>query len=360
MAKRGTEQALRLRVARAAPRDHFDYPAILRGTTPHFNVYYDDTALGANGAAIADGVLATCEQDYNTMAGFFGGITPAGLPFNILIAALDPSGQGGGGAYHYGCGAVDLYCDAKTTPGLDIDYTRMLLVAEAVEVFSNAQGLGWDCGASNGEGLSRVLATELYPAELDGYSTAAAWLDTPDRPDFVNVNDPTDTNSVSTGCSVLFLNYLRYQLNYPWPQIVAAGAPTLGQTYQNLTGQPDGLTPFKALLEAAYPTGIPSGLTNDNPFPLPSALTARASGVQFRGRVPANSTVRWYTHDWPVSWHVEWIVVPTSVWTAGPQVSWSVQVQRNSSDSLTYWIAVTNTTSADVDVEARYRVSSAS
>lgn len=28
----------------------------------------------------------------------------------------------------------------------------------------------WGCGASNGEGLSRVLATERYPTELNGFS----------------------------------------------------------------------------------------------------------------------------------------------------------------------------------------------
>jgi hypothetical protein len=32
--------------------------------------------------------------------------------------------------------------------------------------------------------LSRVLEAELYPAQLDGFATAAAWLDS-DRPNFV-------------------------------------------------------------------------------------------------------------------------------------------------------------------------------
>jgi hypothetical protein len=188
---------------------------------------------------------------------------------NIILAALDPSGQGGGGAYHYGCSTVDLYCDVKTVPSLDIDYSRMLLVAELVEVFEATQGLGWDCGASNGEGLSRVLATALYPAELDGYATAAAWLDTPDRPDWVDQTESTDQDSVATGCSVLFLNYLNTQLRYAWDQIAQAGAPTLAQTYTNLTGNSDGWTPFRQHLDAAFPLGTPSGLTTDNPYPLP-------------------------------------------------------------------------------------------
>ena len=356
LAKPGMEEPLRAQLTRIAPRVGFDYPATMRGSTPHFNVYYDDTTLGATGATIADGVLATCENDYATIAGYFGGITPAGLPFNIIITALDSSGQGGGGAYHWGCGAVDLYCDAKTVPSLDIDYTRFLVVAEAVEVFSNAQAAGWDCGASNGEGLSRVLACDRYPAELDGYTTAAVWLDAPGRPDFVNVNDPTDRNAISTGCSVLFLNYLHYQLDFTWAEIVNRGRPTLGQTYQALTSVADGLTPFKTLLQGFYPEGVPSGVTTDNVFPLISALGFPFCGVQFRGTVPAGATQTWFTYNWPVPWHVLWTVVPTNVGPTGPQISWNVQVQKASGDYFTYWISITNLTGMDTDIEARYCV----
>lgn len=144
----------------------------------------------------------------------------------------------------------------------------MLMVAELVEVFEALQGIDWDCGASNGEGLSRVLATELYPDAVDGFATAAVWLDSPDRPDFVSNTDPTDTNFVSTGCAVLFLNWLRYQLKFQWSEIVAAGAATLGQTYTKLTGQTDGFEKFSALLQSVYPISIPSGLSTDKPFPL--------------------------------------------------------------------------------------------
>ena len=341
------------RVIPAAPTVGFAYPTTLEGSTAHFNVYYDPS-LGANGQAIADGVLASCENEYNILSFLFGGIAPG--PFNIIIAPLDPSGQGGGGAFHFGCGATDLYCDAKTVPSLDIDYTRLLVVAEEVEVFSDAQGIGWDCGASNGEGLSRVLATLLYPAELDGYASAAVWLDTPDRPDFINVNDSTDRNYVSIGCSVLFLNYLHYQLDFQWQEIVQAGAPTLAQTYAQLTGQPDGLTPFKALLQAFYPVGTPSGVTIDNVFPLLGAISFPFCGVQFQGTVPANSTATWFTYNWPVLWDVVWTVVPTNVGSGGPQIGWTVQTQKGSGDYLVYWIGITNITSTPVDIEARYCV----
>ncbi len=354
--KPGMEDVVRARIAALPMRAGvgFDYPVTLRGSTPHFNVYYDP-ALPA-GAAVADGILATCERDFGTMQWYFGGIAPPALPFNIVIAPLDPSGRGYGGAYHYGCSAVDLYLDAKTVPILDIDYTRFLLIAEAVEVFSAAQGAGWNCGASNGEGLSRVLAADTYPAQLDGYTTAGIWLDAPGRPDYVNVTDPTDRNAVSTGCAVLFLNYLRYQEDFTWPEIVAAAGATLQQTYQHLTKQADAFTPFKNLLQRFYPTGRSSGLTTDNPFPLMGRMAFPFCGVQFRGSVPAGSTTTWFTYNWPVLWHVEWNVVPTNVNTAGPQLTWSVRVQKTSGDYLTYWIAITNTSSAQADVEARYAV----
>ena len=106
----------------ASPKTGFDYPTVLRGSTPHFNVYYDP-ALGSDGATIADGVLASCEGEYAQLQAYFTGVTPAS--FNIIIAA------GIGGAYHYGCGTTDLYCDAQTGPA-NVDHTRMLVVAEEV------------------------------------------------------------------------------------------------------------------------------------------------------------------------------------------------------------------------------------
>src|SRR5438445_212035 len=109
----------------------------------------------------------------------------------------------------------------------------------------------------------------MYPgAEPSNFVSADVWLDAPGRPDFVNVTDPTDGNYTLIGCSVLFLNWLRYQLHLSWNEIILAGAPTLAQTYANLTGRTDGLARFKDLLQAHFPEGSPSGVTSDNVFPL--------------------------------------------------------------------------------------------
>jgi len=229
-----------------------------RGSTTHFNVFYDNT-LGTTGAALGDGVLAACETDYQKLKSIFGGLTPPGLPFNIYI---DP---GYFGAYHSTCADVNLHCAAES--GNSTDAVNFLVVAEEVEVFSAAQGLGWNCGASNGEGLSRVLATAFYPAQLDGFATACVWMDG-NRPDWVNANENTDRDGVANGCSVLFLNYLHYQLGYSWQQIVAAAASTLAGTYFNLTGATNGYFNFVFTLDLQYPPGTPCTLVGDNPFPI--------------------------------------------------------------------------------------------
>lgn len=232
-------------------------PKNLRGHTEHFSVYVDP-ALGPDGLQDADGVLATCETDYAKISGYFGGLTSG--PFNVMLFS-NP-----GGAYHMTCAATDLFCDAKANPPSG-NYSEFLNVAEFVEVFEAVQATGWDCGASNGEGLSRVLATDLYPAELDGFASAARWLDS-SRPDYVDRALTSDTDSVANGCSVLFLNWLRFQLGYSWQQIASAAAPTLGQTYTKLSGKPDGLKLFRALVDSHFPPGYPSELAADNPFPL--------------------------------------------------------------------------------------------
>ena len=232
-------------------------PANLQGRTAHFTVYADPS-LGTDGQQDAHGLLARSEADYGAVSGYFGGV--AAGPFNVVLFS-NP-----GGAYHLGCAGTDLYCDARTSPA-DAGFSEFLNVAEFVEVFEAVQARGWDCGKSNGEGLSRVLATDAYPQELAGFSTAASWLDS-SRADYVDHNFNGDTDAAANGCSVLFLNWLRFQLNYSWQEIVAAAAPSLGQTYAALTGKNDGFQQFAALMNAHFQKGARSNLETDNPFPL--------------------------------------------------------------------------------------------
>ena len=79
-------------------------------------------------------------------------------------------------------------------------------------------------------------------------------------------------------------------------------------------------------------------------------------GVQFTGTLPANGTQRWFTFNWPATWHVLWYVVPTSPRVGAPQIEWQVAVERASSTHITYWITISNVTSSPVNIEARYAV----
>jgi hypothetical protein len=79
-------------------------------------------------------------------------------------------------------------------------------------------------------------------------------------------------------------------------------------------------------------------------------------GVQFSGTVPAGSTQRWFTFDWPTAWHVVWTVVPTTAGPGAPQVEWDVAVQRSSASAITYWITIRNLSATAVDIESRYEV----
>jgi hypothetical protein len=234
---------------------------IQQGTTAHFVVSYD-SALGATGSVLADAILAKCESDFTTLQGYFGNITPPNLPFRVLVTTDST------GAYHFGCQGTDIFVGGHSSS--DPQFSISLLVAEEDEVFEAAVGRGLNCGASHGEGLSRVLANDMYPGvQPPNFVSAPVWLDEPGRPDWVTRTEPTDRNYVSIGCAVLFLNWLRFQLHFSWAEIIAAGAPTLAEIYTNLTGRADALSRFKEQLETNFPAGSPSGLTTDQPYPLP-------------------------------------------------------------------------------------------
>jgi hypothetical protein len=171
--------------------------------TEHF-ILSVDPDLGADGRAIANSLFQTCEQDFFTLQTFFGGIVPNSMPFHVIITS------GSQGASHPGCAATTLSIGANSGP---IAFMRSLVIAEESEVFQANFGAGWNCGFSNGEGLSRVLANHMVPnAEPLGFVASRIRLDSPAnitggfREDWVNRMDQTDTNYFSIGCSVLFLN----------------------------------------------------------------------------------------------------------------------------------------------------------
>ena len=77
-------------------------------------------------------------------------------------------------------------------------------------------------------------------------------------------------------------------------------------------------------------------------IPVDGWLTQPICGVQFTGTLPGGSQQKWYTFNWPATWHVFWTVMPTTVEPGGPQVSWTVEVERANAEYATYWINVKN------------------
>jgi hypothetical protein len=238
-----------------------DFPASPVGQTTHVSVL-SANALGAAGVPLAQRVLQGVELDYQRLQGLFNGLLTPGM--TLVVAPLSAAHDGSGGAYHHACSDTVFYCDADLAAAGEAT-TLALFVAEAVDVFEAFQGLGWDCGASNGEGLSRVLAEALHSKVLDGYETASVWLDG-SRTDWVDQTNPTDRSADSNGCAVLFLNWLQMVKGYTWAQIAQAGAPTLAGTYRKLSSQTTAWAEFSADINARWPAGVPSWVTTDNPW----------------------------------------------------------------------------------------------
>ena len=83
------------------------------------------------------------------------------------------------------------------------------------------------------------------------------------------------------------------------------------------------------------------------------------TGVQFTGTLGPNQTQRWFTFNWPATWHVVWYIVPTSPQRGAPQLDWDVAVERADANNCTYWITVQNLTNQNATFEGRYAVMNA-
>jgi Glutaminase len=93
----------------------------------------------------------------------------------------------------------------------------------------------------------------------------------------------------------------------------------------------------------------------DGPPPYFACMT-KPGGVQWFGSIGPNATQVWFTWGWGAKWHVLWTVMPLTPCPGGPQLSWSVAVERASGTQCTYWITVKNLTSDPVKFEGRYDV----
>jgi hypothetical protein len=244
---------------------------VLRGKTANFEVFYLP-ALGQTGITIADELLAKCETDYATLNGWFANVASPNSKFSILLT------DGKTGASHPSCASPIISVGANSAPISELAFMRCLLFAEVAEVLMHVQNHYWDCQASNGESLSRVLSADLclgsnpQPA---AFVSAPTWLK--DRTqNWIDQTRGTDTDESANGCGVLFLNWMRFSLEYSWSRIIAAGNDTLAGVYRAITGKSDAWTAFRSVIDDMFPPGQPVNLTTDNPFIKPAALGANA------------------------------------------------------------------------------------
>ncbi len=153
---------------------------------------------------------------------------------------------------------VDATFANTTANPLDLEVS--LYIAELSECFMGAQGKGWGCGSSNGEGLSRYLAQNAPPGVMPTWGiTAPSWV-AAGYPDWVSKTEGTDRDYVSIGCAIAYLYWMRYQ-GYTISEIVQAAGSTLAANYQTLTGK---TTAYNDLVAAMKSFPAP---TTDNPFP---------------------------------------------------------------------------------------------
>ena len=243
----------------AAALANLDYPATQVGVVGNITVSYD-SSLGQAGLSLAQQLLNSVTGPYNDLQTFFG---ISGSAVQAVVAPLSGNNDGSGGAYHYGCdfaGGGVLYLDA-TFSNTTVDPLNLLVglyVAELSECFMGAQGQGWNCGGSNGEGLSRFCAEQETPAgTLSAFATGPAWAQA-GFPDWVTTTEATDQNAVSTGCTVVYL-YWMVSLGFTIPQIAQAAGATLSANYQALTKK---TSAYQDLLAAVQGLTV----TSDNPF----------------------------------------------------------------------------------------------
>jgi hypothetical protein len=305
------------------------------GSTTNFDVVYESALAdqGVNVAALCQSILDHCEFDKLRLQVLFGSI-PINTPPGTIHVQLVP---GPGGADEQGS-YITLYCDATTDPST----LPALMVAEEAEIFMQYQQKGWIFNWSTGEALSRVCGPILYPAATN-FGTGASWLNsvltgyaaancapcppTQLPPDWIDYVCQTDQDSVSIGCGTLFLNYLAYQLNFAWPEIISAGtgtSRTLANTGQIL-GMIDVWGDFVKIVNTYLINSLPSetpvigkpSQQSDNPYPVGNISVSNGPDLYLRHNLTDDGT----THTGSLSDSPDIIVTGTQ--SGDPQTQYS-------------------------------------
>jgi hypothetical protein len=256
------------------------------GQTAHFNIQYDETLLGPDGKpnAIlrAQRVVGVCEAEFGLLASWYKITDGFGSDSRITVQIIADFAAGGASNNGYKGSNTVIKIGNQTANANEIaagQSSCMSFVAELVEVFAsyrNQHGNGaWNASKSDGEGLSLLCARERFGT---GYALffptpwINSWLQSSRDTQWINAAENTDKNPLSFGVSLLFLYYLKNQLNHSIPDIIAAGGNSLAQTYQNLTGKNDAVAAFSQLIDKYFKPGSTPQVTTENPFPLLEGL----------------------------------------------------------------------------------------
>ncbi len=255
---------------------------VLVGETENFKIWYDPNLYTAHPEVItnANNLMSTVERDFEITSSWFGinGGFGQGNRINVNLTYQGTAGADNEGYHSDQTTQINLNGAPAATPVPDV--IRMLFVNELVEIFMsyNNQNAGgaWNAGDSNGEGLSQFSGYTMAPVGHNafyGVGQENPWMQSPRSGQYITgPPDGTDKNKLSYGCAFLYLLYLNSQLGYSPQAIVQANGATLQNTYQTLTGNSDGFTPFLTLLNNFFPQGTSdpkSGLLEvANPFPL--------------------------------------------------------------------------------------------
>jgi hypothetical protein len=325
----------------------------LAGEETHFTVHYDK-AIGATAPAVAQAVLDICEADLKRLSQYMPfKMNEDGDPFTAPHPKIDvqivndPTGPAYGGADNSGFSTnrqsvIRINPFARANTPIADDYAGFLFVAEMAEILMGFYR--WDTGSSQGEALSRVMAEELHPASTSNFVNV--WLGFPrPRPDWITRNEPADgpfihgdLDPIAYGCGIIFIYFLRYQLNHSYEQICGAEGSLLSDRYRTLTGASDDPSVrMNKLLDDHFGSG-PVQLVGNNPFPLYSGdgrrvflafakPTATSYNLSLAGTVHIRPFFTCPAADYPyrvVGSTVTQVVTATTLGIAFPSFRWHI------------------------------------
>ena len=213
------------------------------GVTRQCRVSFDSLAV----KTVATKLLSMCDEDYELLSRWFGGIELPDKPVAVLVSGYAPS-------FRSAPKAGVAISPGRLAPPARVRY---LFACDLSKRFMQAQDRGWidTDGGGQGHSVARFLAAhavaELSHAEPEAaLQPEGAWLQSV-RADYLS---QAGEDEVADGCRVLFLDHLHNDLEFGIEEIVAAAAPTLSDVYRTLTGHNDDPFPeFKALIDSRYP-----------------------------------------------------------------------------------------------------------